>query len=303
MPSTPTVRAQMGCEVLEDRLALSAGTTVPVPWSALPSARPSRVTPVVQGGVLTILGTTGRDVIRVRQNNGRLTVAGKSFSSRGVKRIVIAGQGGGDVVWVNKNVTQPCRIEAGGDDWVRTGGGPTEIHGPGGDDTVLGGKANDVVYADRPRAASLLAAPAAPSTTGAALAADVFRLLNQERARRGLAPLTLDARLAQAADLQALNMARASDASGPDAALQHTLPGVAQPTFESRLNYVGYAYRTAGENIADGYSSAADVMAAWMQSASHRENVLSPDYAAVGVAVRSDGDGRLFFCQVFADPQ
>jgi len=46
-----------------------------------------------------------------------------------------------------------------------------------------------------------------------------------------------------------------------------------------------YAY---GENIAFGYSSAAEVVAAWMNSPGHRANILSPFFTEIGVSVLAD---------------
>jgi uncharacterized protein YkwD len=84
--------------------------------------------------------------------------------------------------------------------------------------------------------------------------------------------------------------------------MQHTLAGVAQPTLVSRLNHVGFRYKSAGENIAWGYSNPAEVFAAWMRSAGHRDNILSPAFTRIGVGVKADGAGRPFYCQVFAAP-
>jgi uncharacterized protein YkwD len=245
----------------------------------------AKVTPILRDGVLTVLGTSRRDLIILRKLAGQLTVAGKSFPSRRVKRIVIATEGGGDVVWVGHHVRQPCKIFAGaGNDWVHVGGGPTEIYGDGGHDAVH--------PSERHRAAN-------PTD----MAADVLQLLNQQRIQNGLQPLTFNAQLVQAANLQAGNMAQTSNAVGPDAALQHTLPGVAQPTLSSRLDSVGFAYQTAGENIAFGYTSATDVMNAWLASPTHRDNLLSMDYEEIGIGIEADAAGRLFFCQVFATPK
>jgi hypothetical protein len=47
----------------------------------------------------------------------------------------------------------------------------------------------------------------------------------------------------------------------------------------------GYNYIYAGENLARGFSSAQDVITAWMNSPEHRQNVLSPNYQNVGFAV------------------
>jgi len=59
------------------------------------------------------------------------------------------------------------------------------------------------------------------------------------------------------------------------------------------LEAAGYRYASFGENLyvgAWGSASARDVVAAWLQSAGHRENVLRPYFRDVGAAfVRADG--------------
>jgi hypothetical protein len=47
----------------------------------------------------------------------------------------------------------------------------------------------------------------------------------------------------------------------------------------------GYSYVYAGENLAEGFSDSESVMQAWMNSKTHRENVLKPEYTEVGVAI------------------
>lgn len=47
----------------------------------------------------------------------------------------------------------------------------------------------------------------------------------------------------------------------------------------------GYEYVYAGENLAKGFNSASDVVNAWMNSPTHRDNVLSGNFQDVGFAV------------------
>lgn len=51
-----------------------------------------------------------------------------------------------------------------------------------------------------------------------------------------------------------------------------------------RINAAGYTgWNSAGENIAAGYSSAADVMSAWMNSSGHRANILGTTFRELGI--------------------
>ena len=52
----------------------------------------------------------------------------------------------------------------------------------------------------------------------------------------------------------------------------------------------GVSYRTAGENIAMGYSSAQAVMNGWMNSSGHRANILNSAYTRIGVGYVADGN-------------
>lgn len=53
----------------------------------------------------------------------------------------------------------------------------------------------------------------------------------------------------------------------------------------------GYTYKSAGENLAKNFSSSGGVVTGWMNSDSHRENMLNPNYTDVGFA---SVDGKLF---------
>jgi hypothetical protein len=75
--------------------------------------------------------------------------------------------------------------------------------------------------------------------------------------------------------------------------------GVALPTMSSRDAYAGYDYYAIGENIAYGYSGADDVMNAWMNSSGHRANILDPTYSEIGVSIKANADGVLYFTQEF----
>ena len=49
------------------------------------------------------------------------------------------------------------------------------------------------------------------------------------------------------------------------------------------MKQLGIAYRSAGENIAKGYTSAEAVVNAWMASPSHKANILSSNYTSMGI--------------------
>ncbi len=56
---------------------------------------------------------------------------------------------------------------------------------------------------------------------------------------------------------------------------------------------VGYHYRYAGENLAIHFFDSEEVHRAWMESKSHRDNILNPNYQEMGLAVvQGDFGGR-----------
>ncbi|MCK9229026.1 MAG: CAP domain-containing protein [Syntrophorhabdaceae bacterium] len=78
------------------------------------------------------------------------------------------------------------------------------------------------------------------------------------------------------------------------------------PTGEGASNIAqkaGYRYSRLGENIARGwYLNDKEIVDGWMQSPGHRKNILSPDYAEIGVAVVKgtfEGSEAMIGVQVF----
>ena len=123
-------------------------------------------------------------------------------------------------------------------------------------------------------------------------AQEILRLVNEQRAKNGLAPLTLSDRLCELATLKAEDMAE-------NHYFDHTSPTYGTP-FEM-LKQFGVSYRSAGENIAAGQSTPEEVMNAWMNSSGHRANILSADYTELGVGV-AVGQHGLYWVQLFRKP-
>jgi uncharacterized protein YkwD len=128
------------------------------------------------------------------------------------------------------------------------------------------------------------------------MAEEILDLTNQARQASGLEALVLDPRLTDAAQIQASAMAALD-------VLDHTLPSMPQPTLASRLQFVGYDYAWAAENIAFGASDAAAVVSLWMSSPPHATNILSPEATATGIGVAYDSTGAPYYSQVFGELQ
>jgi uncharacterized YkwD family protein len=100
-------------------------------------------------------------------------------------------------------------------------------------------------------------------------------LVNKERANAGLSALSSDSALSSMA------LAKAKDMYNNNY-FSHTSPTYGSPF--AMMTAFGIKYSYAGENIAMGQRTPQEVMTAWMNSAGHRQNILSPNFAKIGVA-------------------
>lgn len=108
----------------------------------------------------------------------------------------------------------------------------------------------------------------------------VVELVNVQRARNGLQPLSLDAGLCRFARVKSQDM-------HDNRYFDHTSPTYGSPF--DMMRQFGITYASAGENIAMGYSTPEAVVNAWMNSSGHRANILSAKYTTLGVGFVSDG--------------
>jgi uncharacterized protein YkwD len=126
--------------------------------------------------------------------------------------------------------------------------------------------------------------------------AEVVRLTNQYRLKQGQRELAVSARLTEAARLHAEQMAAYTQ-------LAHNISAARYPMLQSRLDAVGYAYVTAGENIAWNQPDADAVMNTWLNSTGHRANILNSEVTEIGVAVARSSNGEPYWIQVFGRPR
>jgi hypothetical protein len=102
----------------------------------------------------------------------------------------------------------------------------------------------------------------------------VYRLVNKERVDHGLPPLGYDGTLAASAKIHAM------DLSLCDFFAHDSLDGT---SFFQRCAENGYGGTCTGENIGGGQTSPEAVVAAWMASPGHRENILYPHHTEMGI--------------------
>lgn len=105
----------------------------------------------------------------------------------------------------------------------------------------------------------------------------IINFVNQERVKAGLEQLQESQLLNEVANLKAQDMLGNNY-------FAHTSPTGVDPWFW--FDRVGYEYRFAGENLGMDFKTAVAVHQAWMKSELHKENILSPKYTEIGVAVK-----------------
>ncbi|WP_327721389.1 CAP domain-containing protein [Streptomyces sp. NBC_00490] len=108
----------------------------------------------------------------------------------------------------------------------------------------------------------------------------VLVLVNAEREKAGCAPLTENAKLTKAAQDHSQDMADHQNMS-------HT--GSDGSSMTDRLARVGYKFRSAGENVAYGYTTPESVMDGWMNSSGHRANILNCGFKEIGIGLAQPG--------------
>ncbi|MGN1148285.1 MAG: CAP domain-containing protein [Lachnospiraceae bacterium] len=118
----------------------------------------------------------------------------------------------------------------------------------------------------------------------------IVELVNAERAKEGLAPLTL------AADMTNAAMVRAREIQ---TSFSHTRPNGS--SFSTALREAGVSYNRAGENIAWGQRSPEEVVTAWMNSSGHRANIMNAGFSRIGVGYLTNASGTPYWVQLFAN--
>jgi len=132
---------------------------------------------------------------------------------------------------------------------------------------------------------------------GAVLPGALVALTNEDRMANGLAEVTHDALLDRAAQAAAEDMAANSY-------FAHISPDGKDPWYW--LNLVGYKYSYAGENLAVNFTDSKNVQSAWMESPTHRSNIMKREYTSVGFGTANgmyEGKETTFVVSFFASPE
>lgn len=120
----------------------------------------------------------------------------------------------------------------------------------------------------------------------------ITELCNIERAKYGLDPLEIDITLCACATARAIESAEL---------FEHLRPN-GEDSWLTILDEYNYKYRSAGENLAGGYTTPEAAFNDWMESPGHRANILDPDYTKIGVGYAFIEDSQYgdYYDQIFA---
>ncbi|MFA6322897.1 MAG: CAP domain-containing protein [Candidatus Buchananbacteria bacterium] len=115
-----------------------------------------------------------------------------------------------------------------------------------------------------------------PAELSAIISKNIVSLINQSRVQEGLLPLKENTNLTKYAATKGSDMVKRDY-------FAHDTPEGKRPWEWIDKNEYDYVY--AGENLAIDFTSAETVHEAFLNSPSHRRNILNPKYLEVGIAV------------------
>lgn len=147
--------------------------------------------------------------------------------------------------------------------------------------TIAEIEADDVVYLDDEAIA--LSDASDTNTALRAEALKAYNLVNDQREAAGLDSLSWDS------NLESTSSVRSQECS---VSQSHTRPnGKAWYTVNSNIQ--------GGENLAWGFNDAGSATDAWMNSPTHRDNILYPEFTKVAISVYETDDGTYYWAQEF----
>ncbi len=131
---------------------------------------------------------------------------------------------------------------------------------------------------------------------GAVLPSTVVQLTNEERSDNNASPLLRNATLDAAAAMKAEHMAR-------NGYFAHFAPDGTSPWYW--FDQAGYVYAHAGENLAIHFTDSDEVVDAWMNSPTHRANIVDSKFTEIGVGTakgKFNGHNTVYVVQLFGTP-
>lgn len=124
------------------------------------------------------------------------------------------------------------------------------------------------------------------STPAATWELEIARLTNIEREKAGLSILRYNKSLETGAKIRANEIVDNFSHTRPDGSRFFTAFG-------------DLKYKNIGENLGSGFRTPESVVNAWMNSTSHRANILKPEYEEISIAIVQGADGKYRWVQIF----
>lgn len=122
----------------------------------------------------------------------------------------------------------------------------------------------------------------------------LLNLINAERRTRGLTTLSTSSMLMQVAEAHSQDMIN-----------RHFFGHINPDGLNAgdRLNNVGYKWNSWGEVIGEGLTTPTAMFNGWMNSPSHRANLLNPSFSEIGPGYSAGGIFNHYWTAVLAMPQ
>lgn len=132
-----------------------------------------------------------------------------------------------------------------------------------------------------------------PTVTTTTQENEVIRLVNVQRSKAGLQLLKTNWQLCRVARYKSADMANKGY-------FAHNSPTYGTPF--RMMESFGLRFSSAGENIAYGQRTPAEVMNGWMNSPGHKSNIMSGSYTEIGVGLAKNKSGVCYWTQQFMKP-
>ncbi len=124
---------------------------------------------------------------------------------------------------------------------------------------------------------------------------EALAMINEYRSAHDVAPLRLNPLLVKTA------LGYSEEMAGRDSITHHSSGGA---MLAHRLTKAGYDPFRAAENLSGGQRDFAEAFQAWIDSPTHRKNILNPELEELGIAVsyRKNSQYRTFWVMILATP-
>ena len=121
---------------------------------------------------------------------------------------------------------------------------------------------------------------------------EMLELVNAERKKVGVAPLTIDVNVQKSAQL------KADDFSERDY-YSHIVKGTEYTLTDEMADYVERSCISSGENINGDIYTSQEALDTWLGSPPHKEAILNAEYTLTGFGVSNDKDDDYYAVQHF----